>query len=97
MFAHHYPNTERAPFRHFCPTPRQVRFHGAGEIVQVDLVDDADGPLLGWLATGEERPSLIQPAIAFPMQFPGSVEGEVARGRGEAVRLRVENVQKELV
>jgi hypothetical protein len=69
-----------------------VRLHGMDlPIVEVVLTEDPQGHYYGWLATGEDEPTMIWPSRAqFECCFPYSWRDEVLRGHGEALRMRAE-------
>lgn len=73
-------------------TRRIVRMLGCPEedIVTLRLVEDPDGAYMGWLPAGKEQITLVQPENAFPVQFIYGYKEEEKRGKGEAVRLRLE-------
>lgn len=57
------------------------------------VTTDAEGDYLGWIETGKSEPEMIQHREIFNIQFPYGYRAEVEAGRGEAVRLRVEEVR----
>lgn len=68
-----------------------VRMHGV-EPVSVLMTEDGEGDYLGWIQAGESDPYMIQHRQIFDVQFPYGHTVEVEAGRGEAVRLRIEEV-----
>lgn len=67
-----------------------VKAHGLPQpIVPVTVSESPGGEFLGWIATGEESPRMIQPVRLFEMQFPYGSRAEVRAGRGKVVRLDV--------
>lgn len=72
---------------------RYVELHGLElPIVAVDVTEAGPGDpagWLGWLATGDDAPRMIQPKYAFEMQFPYGSQAEEKAGRGRVVRLAV--------
>lgn len=76
---------------------RWVRGCFGGNVVQVQLTEDPDGPYWGWLylnRPGREDPTMVQPHKGmFTMQFPYGPEVEEKAGKGRTVRLTVTEVQ----
>lgn len=93
-------NDERVWF-HFNEHPRYVEMNG-GVPVEVVAIEDPDGTHFGWLgfeeivngkvwSPADTSPVMVQPRWSvFTMQFPYGPETEVGRGKGEIVRLRIE-------
>lgn len=71
---------------------RMMKFRGCREenIRDVHLIEDPAGEYMGWIATGEDAPQMIRTVNIFPIQFPGAYQELEAAGRGEAVRLSIE-------
>jgi len=85
---------ENAGFSDFFDHPEYVKMYGHQEIVLVDVTEDAEGPYYGWLQTGENRPSLIQPReIMYSTQFAYGPERAEAAGQGRTIRLSVEEIK----
>lgn len=83
---------------HAGPHSRYVQSYGLAPI-PVIVTEDPDGPHWGWIHAASEalqrdaadHPSLIQPRESmFVMQFPYGPDEEAARGKGQIVRLRIE-------
>lgn len=74
---------------------RLVRFTGASEdtIVPVIIVEDENGAFTGWV-DNQGVLMMVQPNHAFEVQFPGGSAEAEAKGRGKAVKLKVEKIQK---
>jgi hypothetical protein len=91
MFAHQLPDGSHADFgsRLF------VKFHGENRpIVPVRLFEDPEGRYHGWLAEGEDTPSMIWPtAMQLGMCFPYGIEVEIEQGKGRPIRLRCEALE----
>jgi hypothetical protein len=67
-----------------------VKAHGLPQpIVPVEVAESEDGKFLGWIATGDGTPRMIQPDRLFEMQFPYGSRAEEERGKGRVVRLSV--------
>lgn len=62
------------------------------DVRTLNLVEDLEGDYYGWVPAGSNDIRMVQYKKIFLMQFPYSVEEEVAAGHGEVVRLRVEEV-----
>jgi len=69
-----------------------VKIHGLDlPVVEVVLTEDPEGTCYGWLATGEETPTMIWPSRAqFEVCFPCGWRAEEDAGRGRMVRMRAE-------
>lgn len=72
-----------------------VRLHGCTEPVPVEVIEDPEGSHLGWIDAedeleGDDTPVMIQHHQVFNIQFAYGYEAEEKRGRGRAVRLRIE-------
>lgn len=85
---------------HAHPDARFVKAYGC-DPVRVILTEEPEGEHYGWIRGASEalereaddHPSLVQPRWSmFTMQFPYGPEAEAERGRGEIVRLRIEEV-----
>jgi hypothetical protein len=61
-------------------------------IVPVQVVEDPEGPLTGWMKPDATEPVLIERNLQFPRQFPNGVIFAESSGHGRRVRLRVEPV-----
>ena len=58
--------------------------------IEVVAVEDPDGRYWGWIRTGEDEPTIIQPhQSSFEVCFPYGVQAEVKAGHGEVVRLDI--------
>lgn len=78
---------------HVESSPKIVRMYG-DEPVAVIATEDPAGTHYGWIYADDpgRGPVMIQPHEGlFSMQFPYGPEAEAARGKGEIVRLRVED------
>lgn len=73
------------------PHPSSLRMSGIRpeNILAVDVVEDADGEYLGWIAKDDTKLRMVQQKRIFPIQFPYSVQEEVDAGTGEAVPLSI--------
>jgi len=82
-------------FSDFFGHPTLVRMNGYhGEIIQVELIEDPEGPYWGWLGTNEDVPSLIQPhEIQYIIQFAYGPQRAEDTGIGRTVRLMAREVQ----
>ena len=74
-----------------------VKLHGLDEpIVEVLLTEDSDGPYYGWLATGEDSPSMIWPSEGqFSMCFPYGPKVAEDKGDGKPLRFRIAQTIKQ--
>lgn len=71
---------------------RYVEFHGRVP-VEVDVIEDPDGPYYGWMDPEDDEPVMIQPnGGLFSVQFPYGPDAEVVLGRGRILRLRIEEL-----
>lgn len=73
--------------------PRTVEAYG-DEPVSIVAIEDPEGAYWGWIDSGspERGPVMIQPHEGlFRMQFPYGPKKEAERGKGEIIRLRVED------
>ena len=61
-----------------------------GDIRPVTLLEDADGPLRGWIPTGADTPTHVVRRPLFDIHFPGGHTEEEAKGRGHHVDLIAE-------
>ncbi len=62
-------------------------------IVPVELTEDPEGSYYGWIETGDDTPTMIQPHIhAFAIQFTYGIEAEIKAGKGQVVRLQVKEL-----
>lgn len=93
MFAQHQCEVvDGREYMHFGEEPWVRGFFG-GNVREVQLIEDPNGQYYGWVRAGEGEPTIIQPHSGmFEMQFPYGSRAEVARGKGEVVRMRVEAV-----
>lgn len=72
-------------------SPKSVVMHGDPSPRPVVAIEDPDGRYYGWLETGSDLLTMVQPhAGMFEMQFPYGARAEVERGKGEIVRLKIE-------
>jgi hypothetical protein len=68
-------------------------YGGREPTVAVEFTEDVEGGYWGWLEEGTQIPVMIYPSEGlFSMCFPYGYASEVARGRGETVRLRAVRV-----
>jgi hypothetical protein len=88
-FCNDYGPESLTQYRHFGDR-RTVRFTGGtAPIIEVDLIEDVDGELMGWEAAGAEGLRMVQHHRIFNMQFPAGYLASEAAGDGRAVRLRL--------
>ncbi len=93
MFAHHDDSRRADPgtFMHIFASRVQVGMCGPQSIVEIFVTENAGGPYWGWIATGEDRPSMIfSRKVQFDICFPYGVKVEVEHGKGRIVRLAIE-------
>jgi hypothetical protein len=65
-------------------------FGGRHEYVPVVLTEEVEGRFYGWVSSIDGQLTMVQPSrIGFEMQFAYGSAVEVAKGRGEVVRLAV--------
>ena len=95
MFAHkHFAERwNKTIYRDF-GTKRFVEMHGGDDpIVEVNLTESPTGTYWAWLATGEDKPSMIFVSEAqFRVCFTYRFELEVERGKGRVVMLEVNEI-----
>lgn len=88
---------------YFCrlgASPREARFRGVTDPIEVLVTEEAEGPYWGWLGVSplterpSEYPSMIQEReVLFRVGFPYGYQAAEDAGRGRHVRLRIEAVE----
>ena len=63
------------------------------EVVRVRVTENPDGRYYGWLATGNDVPTMIfAHGVLFRMCFPYNPQAEVEAGHGVVLRLDIEGL-----
>lgn len=66
-----------------------TQMHG-GTPIPVTVTEDPEGDMLGWIASDETVPTMIQHRRVFEIQFPYGSKVSADAGHGHVVHLRVE-------
>ena len=94
-FAHDYGVDAVTRWMHVQKDERTTRHYSPDRpIVPVNIVEDLEGDYLGWLPSGHaDQVRLVQHHRLFNMQFPYGYEAEADAGKGEAIRVRIDDVK----
>lgn len=93
MWAHDYGEHG---FNHASPDKKWVEIHGLSEpVVPVEVYEDKEGTMLGWLDKNDDYPTMIWHKKIFEICFPYGSAAEVAAGKGVVLQLSIRRRENE--